>query len=101
MIFLTLNCRGLANPSNKLAIKRLIETLKPSIILLQETMIDGEKVIQELSKFMIGWEFSYIDAIGRSSGNITGWKRCSFTLSNSWAFPTSLGVVLFSLDMGK
>jgi hypothetical protein len=24
-------------------------------------MMDGEKVIQELSKFMIGWEFSYID----------------------------------------
>jgi hypothetical protein len=61
MIFLTLNCRGLDNPSKKLAIKRFIETLKPSIILLQETMTYGEKVIQELSTFMIGWEFSYID----------------------------------------
>jgi hypothetical protein len=66
-----------------------------------ETMMDGEKVIQELSKFMIGWEFSYIDAIGRSGGNITGWKRSSYTLSNSWAFPTGLGVALFSMDMGK
>jgi hypothetical protein len=76
----------LANPSKKLAIKRLIESLKPSIILLQEIMIEGEKTIQELSKFLSGWDFNFIDAIGRSSGNITGWKRCSFTLTNSWDF---------------
>jgi hypothetical protein len=36
-------------------------------------MIDGEKTIQELSKFLSGWDFNYIDAIGRSGGNITGW----------------------------
>lgn len=101
MIFLTLNCQGLANPSKKLAIKRPIETLKPSIILLHETMTDGVKVIQELSKFMIEWEFSYFDAIGGSSGNISRWKRPPYTLSNSWAFPTSLQVALFSMDMGK
>jgi hypothetical protein len=72
MIFLILYGKELANPTKKLAIRRLIESLKPSIILLQETMTNGEEVIQELSKFRIGWEFNYIDAIERSGGNITG-----------------------------
>jgi hypothetical protein len=58
----------LVNASNKFATKRLTNTLKPSIILLRGTMMDEEKVIQELSKFMTRWVFSYIDAIGRSGG---------------------------------
>jgi len=73
MIFQTLNCQGFTNPSNKLAIKRLTESLKPSIIFIQEIMIDGEKITQELSKLFTGWNFSYIDSIGRYSANIIGW----------------------------
>jgi hypothetical protein len=46
MIFLTLNCRGMDNPSKKLVVKRLVDNIKPSIILLQETMTDGEKITQ-------------------------------------------------------
>jgi hypothetical protein len=46
----------MANPSNKLATKRLIKTLKPFGIVLQKIMTDGEKVIHKLSKFIIGWE---------------------------------------------
>jgi hypothetical protein len=64
-------------------------------------MMDREKLIQELSKYMIGWDFSYIDAIEKSGGNTNRWKQSSYTLSNSWAFPTSLGVALFSMDTGK
>jgi hypothetical protein len=44
----------LANPSKKLAIKRLIETIKPSIILLQEIMTDGEKITSGTLK-NVGW----------------------------------------------
>jgi hypothetical protein len=85
----------------KIGLKRLIETIKPSIILLQEIMTNGEKITQELSKMFCGWEFNFIDDIGRSQGNITRWKKCSFTLTNSWDFPTRLGISLFSLDLGK
>jgi hypothetical protein len=68
MIFLTLKYRGLAN-SSKNGLKRLIEVNNPSVIFLQELMIDEEKVVQDLSKLFGSWEFSYIDAIGRSRGN--------------------------------
>jgi hypothetical protein len=50
----------------------LIDSLKPSIILLQEIMIEGEKTIQELSKVLSGWDFSFIDAPRRSSVDIIG-----------------------------
>jgi exonuclease III len=71
MIFLTLNCRGMDNPSKKLVVKRLVDNIKPSIIMLQETMTDGEKITQELSKLLRNWDFYFIDAIGRSGGNVT------------------------------
>jgi len=67
---MSLNCQGLANPSNKLTIKRSIESLKPSIILLREIMSIGEKTIQELSKLLSGWDFSFIDVIGMFGENI-------------------------------
>jgi hypothetical protein len=65
MILMTLNYRGLANPSKKLALKRLVEEINPSIILLQEIMTKGEKTIHELSKILGRWDFSFIDVIGR------------------------------------
>jgi hypothetical protein len=68
MIFLTLKYRGMANSLKKLAIKRLIEVSNPSIIFLQELMIDREKVVQDLSKLLRGLKFSFIDSIGRSNG---------------------------------
>jgi hypothetical protein len=60
MILLTLNCRGLANSSKKLALKRLIEVHNPSIIFLQEIMTDGEKVINDLTRILKGWDFSLL-----------------------------------------
>jgi len=57
----------------KLAIKILVETLKPCIILLHEIIRDGENVIWGLSKFKIGWDLNYTDVIARFVGNITRW----------------------------
>jgi hypothetical protein len=55
----------------KLAIKRLINTHNPSIILLQELMTDEDKVVKDPSKLLKGWDFSFIDSLGRYMGNIT------------------------------
>jgi hypothetical protein len=62
MIFLSLNYRGIANPSKKLALKRLIDSQNPSIIYLQELMIEGDKIIQDLSKLLKGLDFKFVDA---------------------------------------
>jgi hypothetical protein len=52
MIILSLNRRGLANPSRKLAIKRLVDLHHPSVILLQETMQERDKAINSLSPIL-------------------------------------------------
>jgi hypothetical protein len=61
----------------------------------------GRKSLKELSKLLRNWDLYFIDAIGRLGGNVTGWNKCSFTLTNSWAFPIGLGTSFFSLDLGK
>jgi hypothetical protein len=100
---LTLNYQGLANPSKKSPLKRLIENIKPYIIPLQELISNSEKITRELSKMFSIWDLNFTEAnaIGRSRGNLTRCKKCSFTLTNSWYFPTRLGTSHFSLDMGK
>jgi hypothetical protein len=54
MIFLTLNCIGLANSSNKLALKRLIEVHSPFTIFLQVIITDGGEAIKDLSNILGG-----------------------------------------------
>jgi hypothetical protein len=46
-------------------------------------------------------KFLGIGNLVRLGGNITGWKKYSFYLTNSWAFSIGLGIALFSLDLGK
>jgi hypothetical protein len=64
-------------------------------------MTDGEKVINELSKILKAWDFSFIDSLGRSGGISLDGKKGSFSLGNSWDFVSWLGTVLLSLDLGK
>ena len=41
MIFMTLNCRGLASKPKKLAICRLVEDQHINVLFMQETMVNG------------------------------------------------------------
>jgi hypothetical protein len=74
MIFLSHNCRGLANPSKILAIRRLIDIHNPSLLILQETMMDGETAVKLFSSSLPGWNFIGLDASGKSRGLLTSWK---------------------------
>jgi hypothetical protein len=47
------------------------------------------------------WEFNYIDVVGRSRGNIIGWRKDCFYLTNSWALFVGMGIDLIFLDLGK
>lgn len=58
-------------------------------------------MVKDLSILLKGWDFAFIDALGRSRGLITGWKKDSLSLSNSWAFPFGLGTSLYSLEFAK
>jgi len=57
MILLTLNVRGLASLSKKLAVIRLINQHAVDVIFLQETMIEGCVLVQDLEHLIHGWQF--------------------------------------------
>jgi hypothetical protein len=99
MIVLSHNCRGLANPAKNLAIKQLIDLHSPSILLLQETMIVGSKAVDSFTKSFPDWDFLALDASGKSSGILTGWRKSSLKLLNSWASPSVLGTHFFSKEL--
>jgi len=44
MIYMSLNCTRLENPTKKITLKWLVESQKPVIILLQESMGEGNKI---------------------------------------------------------
>lgn len=72
MKILSWNTRGLGDASKRLAIKRLLKTLNPDLVLIQETKqdafyIDIIKTLQSLKN--VGWTF--VESIGRSSGILT------------------------------
>jgi hypothetical protein len=55
MKLLSFNCRGVASPSKKLALQRLVEVYQPNILLLQETLGDEGKISSFLeSLFPLG-----------------------------------------------
>jgi hypothetical protein len=68
MKILSLNCRGLASPTKKSSLKRLITVHNPDIIFLQETMGISEIVTRALEALLPGWSFVAIDAKGCSGG---------------------------------
>ena len=72
MILLSLNVRGLASLPKKLVVLRLIEQNSADVIFLQETMIEGQVLVQDLEHLIHGWQFISVDAKGRSGGLILG-----------------------------
>jgi hypothetical protein len=85
MIMLSLNCIRLANPSKKLVIKIFMDTHNPSILFLQEIMMEGDGGIKTLSSSLLGWNFLATNAQGKSRGLIKGWKNNSLYIKNSQA----------------
>jgi hypothetical protein len=75
MILLSLNCSGLANASQKLAINRLVETHKPSILFIQKTILEGDRAIKSLSQDLPTWKFFASNALGRFGGIFSKWKK--------------------------
>ena len=87
----------MASLPKKLAVKRLIDLHSVDVIFIQETMIEGCVLVQELELLIHGWYFISVDAKGRSSGLILGWKSCNFLFHNAWAMKAGLCVDYFHM----
>jgi exonuclease III len=78
------NCRGLGNSTKIEAVKDLMKVEPTNILMLQETKIEGEALL-EISKNK--WQKNTgkaISARGSSRGIETLWKEEQFSLVNSY-----------------
>jgi hypothetical protein len=78
------NCRGLGNPSKAEAVKDLLKIESPEILMLQETKIEGETLL-EINK--LKWKKNAgkaISARGSSGGLATLWSEDKFHLESSF-----------------
>ena len=64
MKVLSFNCRGLAGPGKKSAFIRVLTLEHPDVILLQETIGEGEVIRERLEIWLPRWSFVTVDARG-------------------------------------
>ena len=72
MLVLSFNARGLGSSPKLKSLRRMIDIQKPTIIFIQETMMEGEKSKEVLEPWLKGWSFGFISSKGYSGGLITG-----------------------------
>jgi hypothetical protein len=61
MKLLSFNCRGVASPSKKISLHRLVESTQSNIQMLHETLGDALLVVPLLEKLFKGWNFIRLD----------------------------------------
>jgi exonuclease III len=84
MKIISWNCRSLGNSTKIKAVKDLMKVEPADILMLQETKIEGEALL-EISKNK--WQKNTgkaISARGSSEGIATLWKEDQFSLVNSY-----------------
>jgi hypothetical protein len=70
-----LNKRGLNIPSKRLVQEILVKVHKHDVIMVQETMGEGKKVVESLCKLFKEWDFLALDSLGNLGRILTGWKK--------------------------
>ena len=74
MLILSFNARALWSSPKLKYLKRMIDNLKPTIIFIQETMMEREKAKEILESWLRGWNFGHISLEGHFGGLITAWN---------------------------
>jgi exonuclease III len=92
MKLISFNCRGLASPQTKSALKRLVYLHQPKVVLFQETLANELSATKTLSTLFLGWDFLGLDTRGRSRGLAIGWCSRSIKLLKSWFFDSRMGI---------
>jgi len=91
MMILSLNSRDLGGRTKSLSLRALFSSLKPDIILLQETMCSDSPALIAFSKLLPSWEYCAISAKGLSGGLLSAWNP---SMVNCKAYHTCAGILL-------
>jgi len=101
MKIMSFNCRGLAGPLKRPALRRVLDLEHPDVLMLQETLGEMEAVKSKLEGMLPGWVFQCLDVRGRSGGIATGWNTRTVKIENVWGMDSVLGCSFFSSDTGE
>lgn len=100
MIFVSWNCKGLANKPKKLALKEMVVCYNPDILLLQDTLGKSTEVETTLSSILPGWLFLAVDSIRHSGGLAMGFREGRLQIFNHWGMAHVIGMEFQSLEFG-
>lgn len=98
---LSFNCRGLASPSKKSSLKRLLSCEPCDIIFLEETLGSFELIVRTLLTIMPGWHFQALDVVERSEGLALRINPQTIKVTSAWGGQGSLGINIFSAELGR
>jgi hypothetical protein len=91
MIILSFKLRGFGGPTKLASLKLLLKQVKPDIVFMQETLVDGEKVKHFFLQCFLTWNVVALDPNECSGGLLSGWNP---TYDEFCAFGTSAGIFL-------
>jgi exonuclease III len=80
MILLSLNIRGVGGALKKASLRRLIDNIHPSIIFLQETLVDEQRSHAFINGLKPHWFVSAVNSVGTSGGLLVAWDPVFFYL---------------------
>jgi hypothetical protein len=81
MILLSLNIRGVGGPLKLASMRRLLDKIRPTVILLQETLVDAEAARNFLFSLRPDWMVCAASSIGNSGGLLAAWDPNFFDFS--------------------
>jgi hypothetical protein len=80
MILLSLNIRGVGGPLKLASMRRLLEKTHPSIIFLQETLVDAFAARDFMYHLRLNWMTCATSSIGNLGGLLASWDPTLFYL---------------------
>jgi hypothetical protein len=82
MILLSLNICGVGGALKKASLRRLIDTIHPTIIFLQETLVDEQRSRAFINGLKPNWFVSAVNSVGTSGGLLVAWDPAYFDLKD-------------------
>jgi hypothetical protein len=78
MILLSLNIRGVGGPLKLASMRRLLEKSLPTIIFLQETLVDASTARDFMHLLRPNWMTCAASSVGNSGGLLASWDPSLF-----------------------
>ena len=97
---LSINIKGLGTVPKKVSVKLLITTMSPTVLLIQETMTEGNKAKEMVKECIKDWGMTSSDADDHSGGTLIA-LSLALKMISFHRFETTLGIELEDSKIGR